>query len=127
MADITIPKREDAAEEYTWDLRDLFESDEAWKSEYESLKNTPEELEAYRGRLGESAETLLGYLKFNDTLSVRLERLYGYANCKSDQDTSNAFYQDKAHQKCHDSYCKKCCKPYQQSQNGRTGMIFPIR
>lgn len=94
MADITIPKREDAAEEYTWDLRDLFESDEAWKSEYESLKNTPEELEAYRGRLGESAETLLGYLKFNDTLSVRLERLYGYANCKSDQDTSNAFYQD---------------------------------
>lgn len=94
MADIVIPKREDAAEEYTWDLRDLFESDEAWKNEYESLKALPERFEAYRGRLGESAGTLLDYFRFNDEISVRLEKLYGYANCKSDQDTSNAFYQD---------------------------------
>ncbi len=94
MADMAIPKREDVEEKYTWDLRDMFESDEAWKSEYEELKSIPDGYEKYRGRLGESAETLLGYLKFSDEVSLRLEKLFGYANCKSDQDTSNAFYQD---------------------------------
>jgi len=94
MADTTIPKRDDVPEEYTWDLRDIFKDDEAWKEEYETLKSLPAEYEAYRGHLGDSAETLLEYLKFNDASSVRLEKLYGYANCKSDQDTSNAFYQD---------------------------------
>ncbi len=94
MADMAIPKREDVEEKYTWDLRDMFESDEAWKSEYEELKSIPEGYEKYRGRLGESAEALLGYLKFSDEVSLRLEKLFGYANCKSDQDTSNAFYQD---------------------------------
>ncbi len=94
MADMAIPKREDVEEKYTWDLRDMFESDEAWKSEYEELKSIPDGYEKYRGRLGESAEALLGYLKFSDEVSLRLEKLFGYANCKSDQDTSNAFYQD---------------------------------
>ena len=94
MTDMAIPKREDVDEKYTWDLRDMFESDEAWKSEYESLKSIPVGYEKYRGRLGESAETLLEYLRFGDEVSLRLEKLFGYANCKSDQDTSNAFYQD---------------------------------
>lgn len=94
MADISIPKREDVPEEYTWDLSDIFLSDEAWAAEYEALKNLPAEFEAYRGHLGDSAETLLKYLRFNDEASVRLEKLYGYANCKSDQDAANAFYQD---------------------------------
>ncbi len=94
MADMAIPKREDVEEKYTWDLRDMFESDEAWKIEYEELKSIPDGYEKYRGRLGESAEALLGYLKFSDEVSLRLEKLFGYANCKSDQDTSNAFYQD---------------------------------
>lgn len=94
MADITIPKREDVPAEFTWDLSDIFVDDEAWKDEYEALGSLPAEYEAYRGHLGDSAETLFEYLKFNDAASVRLEKLYGYANCKSDQDTSNAFYQD---------------------------------
>ncbi len=94
MADMAIPKREDVEEKYTWDLGDMFESDEAWKIEYEELKSIPDGYEKYRGRLGESAEALLGYLKFSDEVSLRLEKLFGYANCKSDQDTSNAFYQD---------------------------------
>ena len=94
MADILIPKRADVPEEFTWDLSDIFASDEAWTAEYEALKTLPAEFEAYRGHLGDSAEALLEYLRFDDAASVRLEKLYGYANCKSDQDTANAFYQD---------------------------------
>ena len=89
-----IRKRSAVAAEFTWDLTDIFPSDEAWRAEYEALKSYAEAVAAYRGRLGESAETLLAYFRLDDELNVRVGRLYGYANCKADEDTSNGFYQD---------------------------------
>ena len=61
-------------EESTWNLKDVFESDEAWQAEYEALKAVPEQIEAFRGRLGESAETLLEWFRLNDVLSVLTAR-----------------------------------------------------
>ena len=89
-----IPQRDQVPEEYTWNLKDMFESDEAWFAENEALKALPGEIAAYQGRLGESAETLLDFFRRRDEMEVRLGTLYGYASCKSDQDTGNGFYQD---------------------------------
>mgnify|MGYP000892505139 FL=1 len=89
-----IRKRSEVAAEFTWDLTDIFPSDEAWRAEYEALKPYAETVAAYQGRLGESAEMLLAYFRLDDELNVRVGRLYGYANCKADEDTSNGFYQD---------------------------------
>ena len=94
MAEHTIPKREDVPEEYTWNLADIFPDDAAWSAEYEALQQLPEKIAAYSGRLGESAETLLEFLRLDDEAGVRLGKLYGYASCKSDQDTANAFYHE---------------------------------
>ena len=90
----SIPLRSQVPEEMTWNLQDLYESDQAWLAEYEALKKLPEELAAYRGRLGESAETLLCFLRLEDEVELRLGRLMGYASGKSDQDTGDSFYQD---------------------------------
>ena len=90
----TILPRDQVPEEFTWNLSDIFESDEAWLKEYEALMALPEQVLAFRGRLGESAETLLAYLRQQDETEARLGMLYGYASCKSDQDTANGFYQD---------------------------------
>lgn len=89
-----LPKRDQVPEEFTWNLRDIFESDEAWAAENESLKAALDEAGEFRGRLGESAEVLLSFFRLDDRLSVRAEKLYCYASCKSDQDISNSFYQD---------------------------------
>ena len=89
-----IRKRSEVAAEFTGDLTDIFPSDEAWRAEYEALKPYTEAVAAYQGRLGESAEMLLAYFRLDDELNVRVGRLYGYANCKADEDTSNGFYQD---------------------------------
>ena len=93
MANV-IPKRDQVPEKDTWDLSGLFENDNKWFEEYEALKTAAEELGAYMGKLNDSAETLLSFFKLEDSVSVRLDRLFGYANCKADQDTSNSFYQD---------------------------------
>ena len=94
MEEKRIPKRSEIAEEYTWDLKDLFESDEAWNAEYAALGEMPARLAAFQGRLAESAETLLEFLRLEDELELRLSRLFTYACCASDRDTADSFYQD---------------------------------
>ncbi len=89
-----IVKRSEVEEQYTWNLKDIFESDELWFSEYEDLRSAPESILKYKGRLSESAETLLAYFKLTDEMSIRLGKLFGYASCHSDEDTGNSFYQD---------------------------------
>lgn len=94
MRDNKTPKRSEIPQEYTWDLTDLFESDEAWAAENEALKAMADIFVGYKGKLGSDAETLLSYFKLEDEAEIRLSKLMGYANCKSDQDTGNGFYQD---------------------------------
>ena len=94
MAVNRLPKRSEVPEEMTWNLADIFESDEAWFSENEALKKEIPNIEAFKGRLGESAECLLGWFRKNDELSVRISKLHGYASCKSDQDTTVSLYLD---------------------------------
>ncbi len=89
-----IPERNEIPEEYTWDLRDLFPDDEAWKRELESLGAMGDTITAFAGTLGERPGRLLDWLKLSDELGVRLEKLMGYASCKGDQDIADGFYQD---------------------------------
>lgn len=93
MANRPIVKRSEVEEEFTWNLKDIFESDEEWQAEYERLKQLPAEAGKYQGHLGSSARTLLDFFRFRDDVEVRGGKLYGYASCKSDEDTGNSFYQ----------------------------------
>ncbi|MCR5576530.1 MAG: oligoendopeptidase F [Oscillospiraceae bacterium] len=93
--DVTkIPERSEIPEEFTWDLRALFPDDKAWAQELRALKDCPGELAAYAGTLGERPGRLLDWFKLCDALGVRLEKLTGFAGCKSDQDTADSFYRD---------------------------------
>lgn len=94
MANYPVLPRNEVPEEFTWNLGDMFESDAAWLAEYEALKAYPEKITAFRGRLGESAAELLAFMKLSDEIDLRVTVLYGYASCKSDQDTANGTYQD---------------------------------
>lgn len=87
-------KRSDVPEEFTWDLTHMYASDNAWRTENEALRQLPQTIASYQGRLGESAATLLEFLRLSDQLELRLTPLYGYASCKADQDQGNSVYQD---------------------------------
>ena len=89
-----IKSRNEIQSEYKWNLSHIFKDDSKWIEEYESIKEYPEKIVLFCGKLGESANTLLDFLRLNDEISVRLGKLYGYASCKNDEDTSNSFYQD---------------------------------
>ena len=94
MVSKSIPKRSEVALENTWNLKDLFESNEAWLTEYESLKAVPAQCAAFQGKLSESGETLLRFFRLQDEIGLRLNALHGYASCAADVDTADSTYQD---------------------------------
>ncbi|MBQ2257665.1 MAG: oligoendopeptidase F [Lachnospiraceae bacterium] len=94
MSTITgYEKRSDVPKEYTWAVEDLYTSDDAWKEDLENIKNLIPKIESYQGKLGESAQTLLAFLKLQDEVSILLDRFANYSMRKADEDTKNTTYQ----------------------------------
>lgn len=89
-----LKKRSEVKEEYKWKIEDLYENDQLWQQEVDQILSLTEELKGYKGRLGESAETLYSYLSLSDKADQLMERVYVYANQKFHEDTTNGIYQD---------------------------------
>lgn len=90
----TVPARAEVDPQFQWALTDIFPSDEAWSSCYAEAQSMLDKLRGFEGHLSDSADTLLEYLRFGDTLSEKLDALGNYAQRKSDEDTRNAVYQE---------------------------------
>ena len=76
-----------------WSVEDLFPSDEAWEREFEACQEIPAQAAAYRGRLGESAGTLLEFLELSEKTEERLDPVFSYPMLRHDEDTANPVYQ----------------------------------
>lgn len=88
-----LPSRSEIKVEDTWKLEDIFASDDAWEKEFEEVKALIPQMEKFKGKLGESAQTLCDALQEQDELTMRVSKLYTYAHMRYDQDTTNSFYQ----------------------------------
>lgn len=93
-----IPIRSEADPKYTWAIHDVYASDALWNADLEKARTFPQQIAAYKGRLGESAATLCEFLRLGDDMNVLFDALYGYAQRKSDEDTTNPTYQGMASQ-----------------------------
>ena len=91
--DMKILKRSEMDPNFCWNTTDLYPDDQAWTAAFEAAKGLPEEIAAYRGRLGESAETLYTYLCRLEEINRQVEQLFVYAFIKNDEDTANPNYQ----------------------------------
>ena len=89
----TVPDRGDIAEEYTWDLTDLFADDDEWEAAYEAAADRIDELSAYEGRVTESPETLAEILELREAIMREISNVAAYARMRRDEDTTNQQYQ----------------------------------
>lgn len=94
MAEEKVLKREEVAEEYKWKLEDIYSSDEAWAESLEKAEELITRGASFKGRLGESAKTLLEFMRYDDESTLVLNALWGYAACRGDEDTNVPKYQD---------------------------------
>src|SRR5690625_2669329 len=88
-----IPRREDVPKALTWDLEDIFATDELWEEERKQLNKEIRNISGYRGKIGNSDQNLYEVLHYQDHLLERVGKLYTYARMRYDQDTTNQFYQ----------------------------------
>ncbi|MFS0672012.1 oligoendopeptidase F [Ornithinibacillus sp. 179-J 7C1 HS] len=88
-----LQSRNEVPVERTWRLEDIFANDNEWEKELNSLKSDIPQIEAYKGKVADSADSLYTVLKLQDELSERLGKLFTYAHMRYDQDTTNSFYQ----------------------------------
>ncbi len=91
-----LRRREDVRVEDTWEMGDLYGSDEAWEQDFGRLERGIGELREFEGRLGEGPKVLLEMQRKSDALNELAERVYVYANQKLHEDTDNGRYQNLA-------------------------------
>jgi oligoendopeptidase F len=89
----SVPERGDLEEEYTWALDEMFATDEAWETAYETVEERLDELRAYEGQVTDDADTLLAVLELREELMREVSNVASYARMRSDEDTRNQEYQ----------------------------------
>jgi len=75
--------------EQTWDLSDLFATEEEWEAALEQLQKEVHKVTQYKGRLGEGAQVLLACLDAEEELRQRMVRVSTYAYLRSSEDGTN--------------------------------------
>ena len=94
-----LPDRAKISSKHKWKTNHIFPSDKQWENACGNLEKLLIRLQKFHGKLGVSAQNLLGCLKLRDQIDELSGKVYLYAGLKNDQDTRNAKYQafrDKA-------------------------------
>ena len=87
-----IPTRSEVSESDKWDLTQLFSAVSKWEEDFAWLQRTYPKFEQWKGRLGESAQTLAEVLEFEKALDLKFERVYHYASLQLSEDSTNNEY-----------------------------------
>lgn len=88
----TIPARKEVPAKDKWDLSSIFNSDKEWEAALAELAALNQTVTAFKGKLGQSAESLLAALKAYEKALLKLECVYHYASLQheADEDDSTA-------------------------------------
>ncbi|SDN70788.1 oligoendopeptidase F [Paenibacillus sp. yr247] len=75
--------------ELTWDLSELFPSNQAWETELKTLQELATHIQQYKGNLQNGASHLADCLEAQEGLLERTMRVATYARLRFTEDTSN--------------------------------------
>jgi oligoendopeptidase F len=84
-----IPIRSEIPEADTWDLTQIFKSEEEYRKAFSDQRDRYSKIAEFKGHLGETAETLLAGLEYEKELEQIAERLGHYASLKNSEDSSD--------------------------------------
>src|SRR5881409_2006093 len=89
MDDAKTPTRADISDSDKWDLTHLFADVGKWQEDFAWVQRTDPKLQDWKGRVGESAQTLAAVLEFEKSLDLKIERVYHYASLQLAEDSTN--------------------------------------
>ncbi|WDQ17593.1 oligoendopeptidase F [Rhodopirellula sp. P2] len=88
-----LPTRDEVAASDCWDLSSLYESQEGWQADFDTLTSKTETFETFRGRLGESAQVIREFLDFDGEFDRMAERCGTYAFLRTTENQSDSDHQ----------------------------------
>jgi oligoendopeptidase F len=86
---VTLPARNEVAHETTWAIESIFATLADWEATYKAVEESLPQLEAFRGKLGESAGMLAAFYDALVPAFVKVGQLYVYAQSSFDVDSNN--------------------------------------
>lgn len=89
-----VAERNEIEEHYRWNLEDLYQAVEDWKNHKQETVARIDDIVSYKGKLAESAETLVAALRIYFDVTKALYRLYGYAHKMHDEDLRISEHQE---------------------------------
>lgn len=93
MSDKKVKQRSEIDLRYKWSIETMYKLDSIWERDYGEVKDAAVELSGYKGRLAESAGTLLEFLDKRSLAWRTLEHLFVFARMKRDEDNRDPKYQ----------------------------------
>lgn len=90
--------RDDIAEKYKWNLKDLYSSVEQWQQDVKTIEKRIPELTEFQGKLGESPKNLLTTLQNMFSIYKNYSKLSSYSARLKDQDLGNSENESLAQQ-----------------------------
>jgi oligoendopeptidase F len=91
-----IPQRADIADEYKWNLEDIYTSIAEWEADYLLVESQLDKFSDFKGKLKKSGKTILACFELDEELSMIIEDLYVYAYLNKDLDTRVSDFQGLA-------------------------------
>ncbi|MCF8242648.1 MAG: oligoendopeptidase F [Melioribacteraceae bacterium] len=88
-----LPGRDQIEEQYTWNLKDLYDNEEKWEKDYKWLEEQIPVYKGYEGKLGKSADALYEFIQFDEKLSKVFDILMRYVSLAKDLDLRDSKYQ----------------------------------
>ena len=86
-------ERSNVEAQYKWNLGDIYPTIDAWKADMDMMNSQIEKLADFKGKLGESAETLYEALRMSSDLLKTLYKAGTYAGNLSNENLNKAEYQ----------------------------------
>ncbi len=87
-----VPTRSDIPESDKWDLSHLFADVSKWQEDFAWLQRTYPKFQEWKGKVGESGQTLAAVLEFEKSLELKMERVHHYASLQLAEDSTNNEY-----------------------------------
>lgn len=85
--------RSEVPVELTWNLNDLFVSDQAWEAEMEVIERETSEIAQYKGKLHTDSNTLLQCLSAQEQISMKLIKVGTFAYLRQSADGTDPINQ----------------------------------
>lgn len=79
-------------DEYKWDLTKIYKDEKEWQKDFDEVKEEILKVTSYKDSFLSNGKRLYEYLKYDEEVSRKLEKIYYYAHLNYDADTLDEKY-----------------------------------